>query len=1049
MVYIVILNALDAEATTIIITLLANFSVTIEDNGYGIPHDSFPLLGESHATSKQSTLTTNYYGSDGHSLHSIGKLSVLTILSRTTSSSSKPYQTHHKRIEYGKNISTGIIFDNTLTVSPYTVLLRSPTLTGTLVQMEHLFKNQPVRQRSLNKRKETERIIELITSISLMHPNVMFILREEENDNVFGTIDNNISNDSSKYYRSSLLSLASTSTPFIPTITFPVSFRELLRIPRASSLIHRFTRLYGQSTSLSLIPVTQVSPCQQYSIHGYIGIDKNNRNIQYIYINGRYCRQVQNIIKYIDSLLPAIPTDSGANSVAISTVYILNIQGNPSLIDIVQDPDRTLIQFSEQDIVWNLLRSTIQTSLDNSPWMVPKVSGPNIVSTTTTVGTNTHSTAIHGTLTTTNLRPKSSSVLNPSIGTSINSVMNNQRDDNKFRLHLATIDDVQGRNSGTSGPSIFAVPTSIASITTQNIYDTSTFIPNVIENPFVMSTTGYGMDGDAFGYGTHSPNSTSVNAYPFTGTSSSTANPFYGIPTLAVYSSPFTATNYTGLWNKFTEGTHTLDEILFPPSPVKVPRVSERIRSPEPISTLFLAPSDNGKIISPYFSTTPSLPLSRTRYGLSNAKNNPSVNQSTLNRPVPTEEKSLTFQGESTFIPRVGLAAGRPGKATSTLQYGLNTNTENILFHAELQAKLAGNIQGIPLLSPAVGSDTLASNFVTSRGGIPITVEMLTDLTLEKNHSRVIGQLDKKFIMGYVDFPLPSSVSEVHSGPSYFHSYTPTAAGQLVIIDQHAADERIRLEQLEKILFDTPVSYRSSTELKYFEASPDGMRIITKSVPSSSSVPEGSRYFARLTVHPPEVFEITPRERHLIRSYLPILNLWGFRIDFSTTNDSFPSFSPFTNNPTVTVPSQVYLRSVPQLFDISLSSKDLREFIGRLEYVDNTQETLAVSTHVSATVAGNGLNHCQDTFRSEAMHTIRKQLYTNNIRPSAITRILHSKACRGAVMFGETLSLDRCNGILEQLSRTKLPFQCAHGRPSMVPLVTLVYTDNDQPRHGK
>ena len=58
--------------------------------------------------------------------------------------------------------------------------------------------------------------------------------------------------------------------------------------------------------------------------------------------------------------------------------------------------------------------------------------------------------------------------------------------------------------------------------------------------------------------------------------------------------------------------------------------------------------------------------------------------------------------------------------------------------------------------------------------------------------------------------------------------------------------------------------------------------------------------------------------------------------------------------------------------------------------------------------------------------------------PPAVTRLLQSKACRGAIMFGDPISHSVGANLIESLYyRTKLPFQCAHGRPSVVPLTTL------------
>lgn len=78
--------------------------------------------------------------------------------------------------------------------------------------------------------------------------------------------------------------------------------------------------------------------------------------------------------------------------------------------------------------------------------------------------------------------------------------------------------------------------------------------------------------------------------------------------------------------------------------------------------------------------------------------------------------------------------------------------------------------------------------------------------------------------------------------------------------------------------------------------------------------------------------------------------------------------------------------------------------------------------------------------------------------PRELIELVNSKACRGrssitgplvssltvprsqsagAIMFNDKLGLDQCERLVHQLSRTVFPFQCAHGRPSMVPLTIL------------
>jgi DNA mismatch repair protein MLH3 len=40
-------------------------------------------------------------------------------------------------------------------------------------------------------------------------------------------------------------------------------------------------------------------------------------------------------------------------------------------------------------------------------------------------------------------------------------------------------------------------------------------------------------------------------------------------------------------------------------------------------------------------------------------------------------------------------------------------------------------------------------------------------------------------------------------------------------------------------------------------------------------------------------------------------------------------------------------------------------------------------------------------------------------------------------MFNDPLTVDQCSSLVQRLAACAFPFQCAHGRPSMVPLVHL------------
>ncbi|NXN32845.1 MLH3 protein, partial [Nycticryphes semicollaris] len=54
--------------------------------------------------------------------------------------------------------------------------------------------------------------------------------------------------------------------------------------------------------------------------------------------------------------------------------------------------------------------------------------------------------------------------------------------------------------------------------------------------------------------------------------------------------------------------------------------------------------------------------------------------------------------------------------------------------------------------------------------------------------------------------------------------------------------------------------------------------------------------------------------------------------------------------------------------------------------------------------------------------------------PLTFLKVLASQACHGAIKFNEPLTLEESCRLIEALSSCQLPFQCAHGRPSMMPL---------------
>ncbi|KAF8700657.1 hypothetical protein HU200_034004 [Digitaria exilis] len=229
-------------------------------------------------------------------------------------------------------------------------------------------------------------------------------------------------------------------------------------------------------------------------------------------------------------------------------------------------------------------------------------------------------------------------------------------------------------------------------------------------------------------------------------------------------------------------------------------------------------------------------------------------------------------------------------------------------------------------------------------GTLLLSSSSLVPECVDKNcfeEARVLLQLDKKFI--------------------------PVISGKTVLlVDQHAADERIRLEELRRKVL-----------------SEEGHVVTYLDCEEELSLPETG-------------FQ-------LFQKYAEQIQKWGWIIsNGSNSSESFKKNMNILRRQT----RLVTLVAVPCILGVNLTGKDLIEFIQQL---DETDGSLAM--------------------------------------PPAVLRILNYKACRGAIMFGDPLLPSECCLIIEELKATSLCFQCAHGRPTTVPIVDVASLHDELARH--
>jgi DNA mismatch repair ATPase MutL len=58
----------------------------------------------------------------------------------------------------------------------------------------------------------------------------------------------------------------------------------------------------------------------------------------------------------------------------------------------------------------------------------------------------------------------------------------------------------------------------------------------------------------------------------------------------------------------------------------------------------------------------------------------------------------------------------------------------------------------------------------------------------------------------------------------------------------------------------------------------------------------------------------------------------------------------------------------------------------------------------------------------------------SSVIPRVIMDVIASRACHGAIKFGDALNKDQCTELINSLSKCQAPFQCAHGRPTTLPI---------------
>ncbi|GAA5859668.1 hypothetical protein JCM1840_006400 [Sporobolomyces johnsonii] len=248
-----------------------------------------------------------------------------------------------------------------------------------------------------------------------------------------------------------------------------------------------------------------------------------------------------------------------------------------------------------------------------------------------------------------------------------------------------------------------------------------------------------------------------------------------------------------------------------------------------------------------------------------------------------------------------------------------------------------------------------------------------------------IAQVDRKFLL--VKLP-PASVGG--------HS-------TLVLFDQHAASERVRVENFLERLCGR-VARGEDVEVLDLTDGGEG---------------EGERARSQHGV-------VISREEALeLPSRLEDFRRWGIGIALDSNSAHTTSTAAVENDY-----AQVWLTTVPEIVGARLLAEP------------KTQQELVRSYLAQLSEAGYraaGGERRRAGKEQDAEVEREGASWTTALKdcPHVLLDLINSKACRGAIMFNDELSAEQAQALVARLAETTFPFQCAHGRPSLVPLINL------------
>ncbi len=294
-------NSIDSGATEIVAEIKRGgvALIRVSDNGCGMDKEDIPISLKRHATSKirekddLNSIAT--LGFRGEALAAISSVSSLTIISKTKDAESATMLT----------AEAGNIVD----------ISEVGAADGTTVVVENLFYNVPARRKFLKKDStEAMNVTALVEKVALSRPDI--------------------------------------------SIQLLVDGEEKFKTPGNSKLIDTIYAIFGKDFAEKVIKTEGIS--NGIKVHGYIGRSDNvkkNRNLQNVFINGRY----------VKSLTVMAALEKAYTSYIAPECFptcVLFIEMNPLYVDVNVHPAKLEVKFSDERVVFESVYYTVKRALE-------------------------------------------------------------------------------------------------------------------------------------------------------------------------------------------------------------------------------------------------------------------------------------------------------------------------------------------------------------------------------------------------------------------------------------------------------------------------------------------------------------------------------------------------------------------------------------------------------------------------------------------------------------------------------------------------------------